>query len=106
MVNVTGTRTGWNAWTQEQADTARARHDFRTNRLRREKAENDARLAAKADAKLKNVEAEVSVTEQEKAEQARKKEIIQAAIARAQKKKEEMAAAHPDNASSPTQKRD
>lgn len=106
MVNVTGTRTGWNAWTQEQADTARARHDFRTNRLRREKAENDARLAAKADAKLKNVEAEVSVTEQEKAEQARKKAIIQAAIARAQKKKEEMAAAHPDNASSPTQKRD
>lgn len=93
MVNVTGTRTGWNAWTQEQADTARARHDFRTNRLRREKAENDARLAAKADAKLKNVEAEVSVTEQEKAEQARKKAIIQAAIARAQKKKEEMAAA-------------
>jgi electron transport complex protein RnfB len=106
MVNVTGTRTGWNAWTQEQADTARARHDFRTNRLRREKAENDARLAAKADAKLKNVEAEVSVTEQEKAEQARKKAIIQAAIARAQKKKEEMAAAHPDNASSPKQKRD
>lgn len=106
MVNVTGTRTGWNAWSQEQADTARARHDFRTNRLRREKAENDARLAAKADAKLKNVEAEATVTEQEKAEQARKKAIIQAAIARAQKKKEEMAAAHPDNAPVPTQKRD
>lgn len=106
MVNVTGTRTGWNAWSQEQADTARARHDFRTNRLRREKAENDARLAAKADAKLRNVEAEVTVTEQEKAEQARKKAIIQAAIARAQKKKEEMAAAHPDNAPSPMQKRD
>lgn len=106
MVNVTGTRTGWNAWSQEQANTARARHDFRTNRLRREKAENDARLAAKADAKLKNVESEVTVTEHEKAEQARKKAIIQAAIARAQKKKEEMAAAHPDNAPSPTQKRD
>lgn len=106
MVNVTGTRTGWNAWSQEQADTARARHDFRTNRLRREKAENDARLAAKADAKLRNVEAEVTVTDQEKAEQARKKAIIQAAIARAQKKKEEMAAAHPDNVPSPTQKRD
>lgn len=106
MVNVTGTRTGWNAWSQEQANTARARHDFRTNRLRREKAENDARLAAKADAKLKNVESEVTVTEQEKAEQARKKAIIQAALARAQKKKEEMAAANPDNAPSPTQKRD
>ncbi|NMM36155.1 MAG: electron transport complex subunit RsxB [Glaciimonas sp.] len=101
MVNVTGARTGWNAWSQAQADAARARHDFRANRLQREKAENDARLAAKASAKLKSVEAELSVTEQEKAEQARKKAIIQAAIARAQKKKEEMAAAiNTDNARS------
>lgn len=106
MVDVTGNRTGWDAWTQEQADTARARHDFRTNRLRREKVENDARLAAKADARLKSVEAEVTVNVQEKAEQARKKAIIQAAIARAQNRKEEMAAANLDNASSPTQKRD
>lgn len=55
--------------------------------------ENDARLAAKAHAKLKSVEAELTVTEQEKAAQARKKAIIQAAIARSQIKKEEMAAA-------------
>ncbi len=93
MVNVTGALTGWNAWSQEQADAARARHDFRANRLRREKAENDARLAAKANAKLKSVEAELTVTEQEKSEQARKKAIIQAAIARSQIKKEEMVAA-------------
>ncbi|MEO8407348.1 MAG: electron transport complex subunit RsxB, partial [Oxalobacteraceae bacterium] len=106
MVDVTGTRTGWNAWSQAQANTARARHDFRTNRLRREKAENDARLAAKADARLKSVEAETSVTEQEKSERARKKAIIEAAIARAQKKKAEMAAASPDNAPSTPQKRD
>lgn len=106
MVDVTGSHTGWDAWTQEQADTARARHDFRTYRLRREKMENDARLAAKADARLKNMEAEVTVSAQEKAEQARKKAIIQAAIARAQQKKEEMAVANPDIEFSPTQKRD
>ncbi|MEO6351457.1 MAG: electron transport complex subunit RsxB [Oxalobacteraceae bacterium] len=98
MINVTGNRTGWNAWSQQQADAARAHHTFRTERLRREKAENEARLAAKADVKLKSVEAEFTVTEQEKAEQARKKAIIQAAIARAQKKKQEMAAENSDTA--------
>ena len=106
MVNVTGIRTGWDAWSQAQADTARAHHDFRTTRLRCEKAENDGRLAAKADARLKSVEAETSVTEQEKTERARKKAIIEAAIARAQKKKAEMTAASPDNAPSTPQKRD
>lgn len=102
MVNVTGIRTGWDAWSQAQADAARTRHDFRTERLRREKAENDARLAAKANAKLKSVEAEVTITVQEQAEQARKKAIIQAAIARAQKKKEEMSAAANADTTAPT----
>ena len=107
MVNVTGIRTGWDAWSQAQADAARTRHDFRTERLRREKAENDARLAAKANAKLKSVEAEVTITVQEQAEQARKKAIIQAAIARAQQKKEEMsAAANADTAAPTTPKQD
>jgi electron transport complex protein RnfB len=53
-----GERTGWAAWSQEQADAARARHDFRTERLQREKEENDARLAAKAVEKMRAVTAE------------------------------------------------
>jgi RnfABCDGE-type electron transport complex B subunit len=40
-----------------QADAARARHDFRTERLQREKEENDARLAAKAVEKMRAVTA-------------------------------------------------
>jgi len=52
MIDVTPGRTGWQAWSQEQADAARRQHDFRSWRLRREKQENDARLAAKAAAKL------------------------------------------------------
>ncbi|GGC09786.1 ferredoxin [Oxalicibacterium flavum] len=88
MVEVTPGRTGWDAWTQEQADEARARHDFRTERLKREKEENDARLAAKAAAKLKELESE-EISEEQKAEQARKKAIIQAAIERARLKKEQ-----------------
>lgn len=89
MLPVTQSRTGWDAWSQQQADAARKRHDFRTYRLRRERAENDARLAAKAGAKLKAVETEATLTPEEKAEQTRKKAIIQAAIERARLKKEQ-----------------
>lgn len=89
MVEVTPGKTGWQAWSQPQADDARARHDFRTLRLKREKEENDARLAAKAAAKLQAVQNEEALTEAEKAEQARKKAIIQAAIERARLKKEQ-----------------
>lgn len=89
MIDVTPGKTGWDAWSQQQADAARARHDFRTLRLQREREENDARLAAKAAAKLKAVEAESTLTAEEKAEQARKKAIIQAAMERARLKKEQ-----------------
>ena len=92
MVNATGKLTGWDAWSQMQADAARAHHDFRQRRLQREKTENEARLAAKAAEKLASVAAEKSNNPEEAAAQARKKAIIQAAIARAQQKKESMAA--------------
>ena len=92
MVEVTPGRTGWDAWSQQQADGARARHASRRVRLQRESAENDARLAAKAAAKLGEVEAQSPVTLAERAEQQRKKAIIAAAIERARVKKEEMSA--------------
>ncbi|MFJ2988867.1 electron transport complex subunit RsxB [Collimonas sp. NPDC087041] len=91
MVDATGTQTGWDAWTQAQADAARARHDFHVFRLRREKQENDDRLAAKAAEKLKAVAAEAAATPEQQAEQQRKKAIIQAAIERARLKKEQAA---------------
>jgi electron transport complex protein RnfB len=91
MVDISGSRTGWDAWTQQQADEARARHDFRSFRLAREKQENDERLAAKAAEKLKAVAAESAATPQQQAEQQRKKAIIQAAIERARLKKEQQA---------------
>jgi electron transport complex protein RnfB len=100
MVEVTPGKTGWDAWSPQQADGARARHDFRTFRLRREKEENDARLAAKATAKLKQLEAESTMTPEEKAAQDRKKAIIQAAIERARLKKDQMAAQEPSASAS------
>jgi electron transport complex protein RnfB len=86
MLPVTDDRTGWDAWSQEQADAARARHDFRTMRLQREREENDARLAAKALEKMREVTAEVSNTPEELAEKERKRAIIAAAMERARLK--------------------
>ncbi len=89
MVDVTGRHTGWDAWSQQQADEARSRHDFHVMRLRRDKEENDARLAAKAAAKLQALETEAAASPEQQAEQARKKAIVQAAIERARLKKEQ-----------------
>ena len=89
MIPVTPGQTGWAAWSQQQADDARQRYAFRTQRLQREKEENDARLAAKAVTKLKAVEAEIPVTPAELAEKERKRAIIQAAMERARLKKEQ-----------------
>ncbi|MBC7685440.1 MAG: electron transport complex subunit RsxB [Bdellovibrionales bacterium] len=86
MVPVTGERSGWDAWSQQQADAARERHDFRALRLRREGEENDARLAAKAVAKMKEVTAQVAGTPEEIAEKERKRAIIAAAMERARLK--------------------
>jgi electron transport complex protein RnfB len=92
MVDVTPGHTGWDAWSQQQADGARARHAARRLRLLREQEENDARLAAKAAVKLGEVDAQSPQSPAERAEQQRKKAIIAAAIERARVKKEEMAA--------------
>jgi Na+-translocating ferredoxin:NAD+ oxidoreductase subunit B len=86
MMPVTGERTGWAAWSQQQADAARERHDFRALRLARERAENDARLAAKRDAKMKEVTVEATNTPEELAEKERKRAIIAAAMERARLK--------------------
>jgi electron transport complex protein RnfB len=75
--------TGWAAWSRPAADAARARHDFRTERLKREREENDARLAAKAVEKMREVTAEATNTPEELAEKERKRAIIAAAMERA-----------------------
>jgi electron transport complex protein RnfB len=96
MQAATPGRTGWAAWSQADADAARARHDARTSRLQREKQENDARLAAKAIAKLAEVDASNAQTDAERAEKERKRAIIQAAIERSRQQKEAAQAAPPE----------
>jgi electron transport complex protein RnfB len=82
MYPVTET-TGWDAWTQADADAARSRHDFRALHLKRERDENDARLAAKARAKAEAVERLTPENTAEEAEKERKRQIIAAAMERA-----------------------
>jgi electron transport complex protein RnfB len=96
MQAATPGRTGWAAWSQADADAARARHDARTSRLQREKQENDARLAAKALAKLAEVDASNAQTDAERAEKERKRAIIQAAIERSRQQKEAAQAVPPE----------
>ena len=87
MINVTGDKTGWEAWSPDLADLARKRYHEREMRLDREQRDNDDRLAKKAAAKLQSVNNESPQSEEELKEQERKRAIIAAAIARAQEKK-------------------
>ena len=106
MVPVTGTRTGWDAWSQDEADAARARHDRRMARLERERAAAEARASARQAARAAHADQPVPQTPQTPSTQpvapaatqassddpeAKKRAIIQAALERARKKKEEMA---------------
>ena len=88
MITVTENKTGWQAWSPHQADAARERFHHRQLRLRQEKEENDARLAAKAAAKLKELNNTSALTAEELAEKNRKRAIIEAAIERARLQKE------------------
>jgi electron transport complex protein RnfB len=87
MIDVTGKKTGWEAWSPELAEIARSRYEARDVRLEREQRDNDERLAKKAAAKLLAVNAENPDSEEALKEQERKRAIIAAAIARAQEKK-------------------
>ena len=88
------------------ADDARARHDFRTQRLRRDTEENEARLAAKAVAKMREVTQETPVTPDEQAEKERKRAIIAAAMERARAKAAASAAAQTEPHAPTTPKKD
>jgi len=63
------------------------RYHARETRLVREALDNQERLTKKASAKLSALNTESASSESELAEQARKRKIIAAAIARAQKSK-------------------
>jgi electron transport complex protein RnfB len=85
LENVTGERTGWNAWSQPQARQALERHEARQARKLREAADHEERMEQKARAKLADLPALTHGAEGE--ELARKKAVIEAALARARAKR-------------------
>lgn len=86
LVDASSPRTGWQAWSEGQALEARERHEFRRQRLQQAGADNDARLAAKAEEKLADLSAASRLTDPEALD--RKRGVIEAALARARARRE------------------
>jgi electron transport complex protein RnfB len=89
MLPVTDNQTGWNAWSQTQAIIAKQHYETRKIRLEREKKDLLKRQTLKAAAKLKAIQKETPSESSVLIEQARKKAIIEAAMARAKEKLEQ-----------------
>ena len=75
---------GWAAWSPAQADEARARYGLHQRRTERDVRENDERLAAKASAKLADLEGASTIADPAALE--RKRAVIEAAMKRARER--------------------
>ncbi len=87
MDAISGERTGWAAWSQAQADSARQRYAFHQQRLQRAAQENAQRLEDKARAKLADLPAHSRHSDAAVLEQ--KRAVIEAALARARARREQ-----------------
>ena len=85
LENVSGQATGWQAWSNAQADHARQRHTQRSVRLQRESVDQEQRLVAKAELKVSDIAAHSQHTDPEVL--AKKRAIIEAALERARAKR-------------------
>lgn len=85
MLPITGTVTGWQAWSSDLADSAKNNYQAHQARAVREEKDRLIRQANKAAKKLSAL-----VSDQEATEKARKKAIIEAAMARAKQKLSEL----------------
>lgn len=77
---VSGERTGWQAWSVEQAAQGRERYTLRQQRLAREKQEHELRLETKAREKLADLAAHSQITDGAVLD--KKRSVIEAALAR------------------------
>jgi Na+-translocating ferredoxin:NAD+ oxidoreductase subunit B len=86
MVDASSPRTGWAAWSESQAAESRKRYAWHLARTRRDRIENDERLAARAEAKLADLQAASAITDP--GTLASKRAIVEAALARARRQKQ------------------
>ncbi|WP_422042837.1 electron transport complex subunit RsxB [Roseateles sp.] len=85
MLELEPDQTGWAAWSPVQAAQARDRYEFHRLRQARDKRENEARLQAKAEAKLADLAQASKITDPQELD--RKRSAIEAALARARAKR-------------------
>ena len=85
LENVTGERTGWQAWSQAQADEALQRYTSRKARLAKSELEHHQQQEAKALEKLADLPAHTHGAQGAEAD--RKRAVIEAALARARARK-------------------
>jgi electron transport complex protein RnfB len=86
LEKVSAEATGWDAWSHEEAETARKRYAFHSARRIRDEAENDKRLEEKARMKLADLPAHSQHTDPEVLD--KKRAIIEAALERARQKRQ------------------
>ena len=91
LVPVSGTHTGWKAWSAPQAEEAQERYGWHQQRMARDRLENDNRLAAKAQMKLADIEQHSHFTDP--AVLAAKRAMIEAALARSRAQRQALPAA-------------
>lgn len=82
---VSGERTGWQAWSAEQAAQGRERYTLRQQRLAREKPEHELRLETKAREKLADLAAHSKISDEAVLD--KKRAVIEAALARSRAKR-------------------
>ena len=85
---VSDVRTGWGAWSATQAHSGRERYQQRQLRLSREQQEHETRLEAKARMKLTDLAAHSQHTDPTVLD--KKRAVIEAALARARERRDQM----------------
>ncbi len=85
LVDATPGRSGWDAWSDPQAETARERYAFHRLRVERDRRERDERLAAKAAATLADLPDRTGRTDPQATDA--KRAVIEAALVRARSKR-------------------
>ena len=86
LENVTGARTGWNAWSGEQAETSRGRYAFHSKQRLPDKRSNAEKpeISEKLDEKPRNaIPASAAQPETQADVAGRKRSVIEAALVRA-----------------------
>jgi electron transport complex protein RnfB len=86
LENMSGSASGWAAWSRPQADQARIRYEFHSNKAKRDGGENDKRLEEKALMKLADLSHHSQHTDPAILD--KKRAVIEAALTRARTKRD------------------